>query len=159
MKKLTLLAITALMMVYSTMGQVAISTNNGHPANSAMLDVQSIEKGLLVPRMTSAQRAAIETPATGLMVYQTDGAIGFYFYNGTTWQWLGGSNLTGTGTNGQLAFWTGSGSLGYNADLFWDNTNSRLGIGTTSPGYIPGASRYLSLATPFQGRNQIASFE
>jgi hypothetical protein len=68
------------------------------------------------------------------MVYQTDGAAGFYFYNGTTWQWLGGSNLTGSGANGQVALWTGTGSLGSGAGLFWNNANSRLGIGTTAPG-------------------------
>ncbi|MBK7172754.1 MAG: hypothetical protein IPH84_05885 [Bacteroidales bacterium] len=53
--------------------------------NSAMLDVKSTNKGMLVPRMTSAQRTAIAGPATGLLVYQSDGVGGFYFYNGTSW--------------------------------------------------------------------------
>jgi trimeric autotransporter adhesin len=50
-----------------------------------MLDVQATNKGMLVPRMTAAQRAAIATPATGLLVYQTDAPAGFQFYNGTAW--------------------------------------------------------------------------
>jgi microcystin-dependent protein len=66
--------------------QVAINTNGAVPAASAMLDVTSSSKGLLVPRMTSAQRGSIASPATGLMVYQTNSPAGYYYYNGTTWK-------------------------------------------------------------------------
>lgn len=60
---------------------------SGTPAdNSAVLDVQSTTQGMLTPRMTTAQRDAIANPATGLLIYQTDGgAPGFYFYDGTGW--------------------------------------------------------------------------
>jgi hypothetical protein len=50
--------------------------------------------------MTEAQRNLITTPATGLMIYQTDGTAGFYFYNGTAWTSLSGTNGT-NGANGQ----------------------------------------------------------
>jgi hypothetical protein len=65
----------------------SVSINNtGAAADStAMLDVSSTTKGLLIPRMAAAQRTAIATPATGLLVYQTDGDPGFYYYNGTNW--------------------------------------------------------------------------
>ena len=63
--------------------KVGIGTES--PDASAVLEVQSSTKGMLVPRMTQAQRTAIASPATGLMVYQTDATNGFYFYNGTTW--------------------------------------------------------------------------
>ena len=36
--------------------------------------------------MTLAQRNAIATPATGLLIYQTNSAPGFYYYNGTAWK-------------------------------------------------------------------------
>jgi hypothetical protein len=49
------------------------------------LDVKSTDKGILIPRMTAAQRGAIASPATGLMVYQTDATAGFYYYDGTAW--------------------------------------------------------------------------
>lgn len=64
--------------------------NTGSPANaSAMLDVSSDQKGILIPRMTLAQRNAIPSPATGLLIYQTDFEIGFYYYNGSIWVILG----------------------------------------------------------------------
>jgi len=62
-------------------GQVGIGTNNPDP--SAALDVSSESKGLLVPHMTQSQRLNISQPATGLLVYQTDGAAGFYYNTGT----------------------------------------------------------------------------
>lgn len=71
--------------------QVGINNDNSIPDPSAMLDVKSTDKGLLVPRMDSAQRVIITSPATGLLVYQTDGADGFYFYNGTVWVSLNGN--------------------------------------------------------------------
>ena len=48
--------------------QVAISTDGSAPDNSAMLDVKSAGKGMLVPRMTAADRDAIASPATGLLI-------------------------------------------------------------------------------------------
>jgi hypothetical protein len=53
--------------------------------NSAVLIASSTTKGFLPPRMTSAQRTAIGTPAVGLMVYQTDGTEGLYIYKSTGW--------------------------------------------------------------------------
>ena len=63
----------------------AINSTGTTPDASAMLDVSSTTKGLLTPRMTAVQRAAISSPATGLLVYQTDGTDGFYFYDGSAW--------------------------------------------------------------------------
>ena len=45
----------------------------------------------------------------------------------------GGTPVTGSGSTGQIAFWTGSSTLGGDNNLYWDNSNKRLGIGTTSP--------------------------
>jgi hypothetical protein len=47
-------------------------------------------------------------------------------------QWPRGT-LSGTGSAGQVTFWTGPGDLGGDNNLFWNNTNKRLGIGTTTP--------------------------
>jgi hypothetical protein len=51
---------------------------------SAIAQIDSSTKGvLLIPRMTEADRLAIAAPATGLMVFQTDGVSGLYYYNAT----------------------------------------------------------------------------
>lgn len=70
---------------------VAINDNNANPDPSAMLDVQSTNKGMLVPRMTTAQRTAIANPAVGLLVFDTD-FESFWFKDGTGWVELGGNN-------------------------------------------------------------------
>jgi len=64
-------------------GNVGIGTTSPHA--TALLDVASTTKGVLFPRMTGTQREAIEEPATGLIVYQTDGAEGLYIYKSTGW--------------------------------------------------------------------------
>ena len=51
------------------------------PNASALLEVKSTTKGILTPRMTQAQRDAIASPATGLLIYQTDNTPNFYFFN------------------------------------------------------------------------------
>ena len=71
-------------------GQVGIGTTN--PDVSAQLDVSSSTKGLLMPRMTATQRSNISNPATGLLVFQTDGTPGFYYYNGSSWTNLSNSS-------------------------------------------------------------------
>jgi len=69
--------------------QVAVNTTGAVANSTAMLDVSSSNKGLLIPRMTSQEREAIQNPAIGLLVYQTDYPDGFY-YRGL-WGW---ENLT-----------------------------------------------------------------
>ena len=56
------------------------------PDQSAALEISSSSKGLLTPRMSLQQRNAIQNPAQGLMVYQTDMLSGFYFYDGKEWK-------------------------------------------------------------------------
>jgi hypothetical protein len=74
---------TTLTALYGTVITGGTSANN-----SAQLQVDSTTKGFLPPRMTAAQRAAIATPATGLMVYQTDGTEGVYVFSGGSWKSL-----------------------------------------------------------------------
>ena len=63
----------------------AINSTGSAPDASSMLDVSSTAKGLLMPRMTLAQKTAIASPATGLTVYQTNGTSGYYYYDGASW--------------------------------------------------------------------------
>ncbi len=78
----TLLA--AVLLTATTYAQVGIGTTD--PNGSAALDITSTTKGLLIPRMTNAQRQAISNPAAGLQVFVTDLDGGrFMFYDGTEW--------------------------------------------------------------------------
>ncbi len=67
-----------------TFGQIGINTTGASADPSAMLDVNSTSKGILIPRMNTAQRTSISTPATGLMVYDIT-TNSYWFYNGSAW--------------------------------------------------------------------------
>ncbi|MEZ4965143.1 MAG: tail fiber domain-containing protein [Saprospiraceae bacterium] len=76
--------------------QVSVNQDNSAPDPSAMLDVKSSDKGMLVPRMTTAQRTAISNPATGLLVFDTDTESFWYRDSGGWVRLIGGSwSLTG----------------------------------------------------------------
>jgi len=76
-----ILLITFVLLSAAIKAQVGIGTTS--PNTSAALDITSTTAGLLLPRVTAAQKGLISTPATGLMVYQTDGTAGFYYNSGT----------------------------------------------------------------------------
>ena len=80
------LVILILSISANTFAQIGIGTKN--PAASAALEVTSStnNKGILIPRITAAQKDAISNPAEGLMIYQTSAPSGFYFYSGTGWK-------------------------------------------------------------------------
>ena len=67
---------------------VGIGTNT--PNSTSALDIQSTNKGLLIPRMTMAQRNAISSPANGLLVYDTD-FNSFWYYGAGQWFEIGTS--------------------------------------------------------------------
>lgn len=66
------------------LAQTSIGINNPTPDSTAVFDIASTSKGMLLPRMTTAQRTAIGGPASGLLVYDTNKAK-FFFYNGSSW--------------------------------------------------------------------------
>src|SRR6185436_4328693 len=85
---LMLTALTALLVLlfagYSSAQSVAVNQNGAVAHSSAMLDVSSTNKGILIPRMTTNQRTGIPSPATGLLVYDTD-LNTFMYFNGSGW--------------------------------------------------------------------------
>ncbi|MTE25908.1 hypothetical protein [Winogradskyella ouciana] len=64
------------------------------PDPSALLELESDSQGMLTPRMTSDERNEIISPATGLLVFDTDLNV-FLFFNGSTWQQLSQPSNTG----------------------------------------------------------------
>jgi hypothetical protein len=112
---------------------VGINTDGAMPHPSAILDVSSTQHGLLIPRMTSTQKDNITEAAEGLMIYQTDGSKGYYYFTGTLWERIldessqsnpvqgqAGETLRHNGTD-----WIASGNL--------YNNGGNIGIGTTNP--------------------------
>ncbi len=82
---------------------VSINTDGSAPNPSSMLDIKSISKGLLMPRLTSVQRTGISAPAKGLILYDST-TNSFWFYKGSAWTEISDAanvwNLTGnTATN------------------------------------------------------------
>ena len=65
---------------------VAVNTNGSTADPSAMLDVNATNKGILIPRVTST--ASITSPVVGLLIFQTTAPVGFYYYDGATWDYL-----------------------------------------------------------------------
>jgi hypothetical protein len=58
------------------------------PDPSSILEMRTTEKGILIPRMTTAERDNISSPATGLMLYNTI-TNQYNFYNGSAWVFWG----------------------------------------------------------------------
>ena len=94
-----------LILPFSQLFAQSVGINTPTPNPSAALDITSADKGLLIPRMTTNQRDAINDPAQGLLVFVTNDSS-FYFFNGDLWlplsrviQGGGGGNayLPGTG--------------------------------------------------------------
>jgi predicted transcriptional regulator len=118
---------------------------------SSVLDVKSISKGFLAPRMTAAQRVAILAPAEGLLVYQIDATKGFYYYTNSAWTSLSSSSgsawsLTGnSGTSYPTNFLgtTDLQSLRFQTNsvqgLLLDSLGN-MGVGL-NPGFTPGTFR------------------
>ena len=101
MKKITLIAL----MLFTALGYAQVGINTNNPDASSALEIESTTGGILIPRLTETQRDAISAPATGLMIYQTNGTSGFYFYDGNIWTKVDGvDGPQGTdgadGTNG-----------------------------------------------------------
>lgn len=107
MKKKCLLLLLLPLFYYTTLTAQSFAINtDGSAANaSALLDVKSTAKGILIPRMTKTERNSIAGPATGLMIFQTGpDSIGFHYYNGSSWSWVSSSTNGGdwklTGNSG-----------------------------------------------------------
>jgi len=98
--------------------QVSVNTDGSQPDNSSMLDVKSIAKGMLVPRMSAAERDAISNPATGLLIFCTTNNQ-FYSNKGTPSipNWIMVSSQ-----------WVNSGP-----DIYY--SGGKVGIGNLSPSY------------------------
>lgn len=129
MKKI-MYTVAILTLGYVANAQVGIGTTT--PAPSSMLDITSTTQGLLKPRMTTAQRIAIATPAKGLEVFDITTNSPWHF-DGTVWvtpsqdlRLVGTSNHitqdAGIGSNG-TSVGTGIYNIGIGRDVLSNNTD------------------------------------
>jgi hypothetical protein len=130
---------------------VAINTDGSTPDATAILDVKSTNKGLLVPRMTTTQRTGITSPAVGLLVFDTDSGS-FWCYAGGKWNNLqSGWGLTGnSGTSAATNF---IGTTDNRPLIFKVNNNL---AGSIYPGFTSVSLGYLALSGNTTGINNTA---
>ncbi len=99
--------------------------------SNAQSGVSEAWLGLMAPSgLSSSYRLIFPTSAPTTNQLLTVSSISGSDY---TLGWTNGSNVTGTGTATQVAFWSGASTLSSSSSLYWDNTNNRLGVGTSSP--------------------------
>jgi hypothetical protein len=89
--KFTLAVIVALALspAIAQVTNIGINPTGALPHPSAIVDVSTTTGGVLFPRMTADQKLAIAAPVNGLTIFQTDGAQGHWYYDGTQWRFLG----------------------------------------------------------------------
>ena len=130
---------------YISAQNIGINSTGATPDPSAMLDVSSTTGGVLVPRMTSAQRNAIASPATGLIVFDTNTAS-FYYYDGSAWVNLGSTGPAGatgpTGPTGAASTVAGpTGPIGATGTAGVAGATGPAGVaGATGPAGVAGAT-------------------
>jgi hypothetical protein len=105
-------------MANAVFAQNSVGIGTATPAASAQLDVTSTTKGVLVPRVTTAQMNAIASPVTGLLVYNTT-ASAFAYRTESGWVFLTGNANAGAG-------WSTLGNAGTNpANNFIGTTDNQ----------------------------------
>lgn len=126
--------------ILSLNAQVGIGTIS--PDVSAALDITSTSSGLMIAKMTQVQKDAIVSPATGLLIYQTDGTAGFYYFDGAIWKTFGGGS--GWGLLGDAGTTVGTNKIGTldaqdlvvvtnNNEVMRVDVNGFVGIGVSNP--------------------------
>ena len=149
-------------------GQGNVGINNPTPHAKSLLDLTSSDKGLLTPRMTAAQRTSMfsapDATAKGMLVYQTDGTQGYYYYDGAIWQMLqsggpGWGLLGDAGTDPATHFVGTTDAQGFamrtnNTERVRVDVNGNVGIGTSTPGRkLDVLDAGAGLVARFQGTN------
>ncbi len=176
-RQLSVLLLSVLLAVPALAQNVAINSTGAPPVNAnALLELDAVNRGLLIPRMTYNERLLLPGPTAGLWVYQTDNsapydpknAVGLYYHDGATWVRMatgwGWAEAGNTGTNVATNF---IGTVAGSNDDMRINTNGVgnpritisgttgfVGIGTTAPTEaldVNGAIRLYKQAPVYPG--------
>jgi uncharacterized protein (TIGR02145 family) len=142
----TLVCLLVLFASNPTQGQVKLGNNISNVQATAILEIESTSKGMLPPRMTTAQRDAIASPATGLLIYNIDKACN-EFFNGTGWfnectgqatQISPGGGNTSSGGTAVVSAWTSD--IGCNIGAGNDNNPAGIRQGGVNQTMVQGVS-------------------
>jgi len=148
-------------------GTTTLSTNAGalilNPAGNVGIGTTPNEiltvEGRLSLKETTAP--ASTTDYGKLYVLSADSKLYFMDDSGTTYD-LTAAGISGSGSAGQVTFWTDASTVSGDSNLFWDNTNKRLGIGTTTPAAlldVYASSTATALTVAQSGTGNIVEFK
>ncbi len=157
MKKLVLSFLTSCFLLPLVLLAQSVGVNTATPDASAILDVKSTTKGMLIPRTSTIARTGIASPAKGLIVYDTT-TSSFWFHNGSAWNEISGggnawkltgnagtnaaNNFIGTTDNQSLRFKVNN---NYAGEINASSNNVGFGIGAASS--ITTGNHNVSLGT------------
>ncbi len=143
----TLAVMFCLLSPTKSIAQDNVGIGTTAPDATAILELLSTNKGLLVPRMNTAGMLAIATPANSLLIYNTD-SMCYFFYRVPTTSWIslctatgGGSGATGpTGPAGAAGVAGTTGATGDTGATGTAGATGATGIGTTGTTGTAGAT-------------------
>src|SRR5690554_5540195 len=154
MKKLNILVVSLFIGSFSLLNaqdNVGIGTTT--PEATAVLDVSANDKGMLVPRLTTAQRVGIASPAEGLLVYDVDNECFYYYKTSTNWESLcaGGTGTPGPagpqGPQGDPGPAGPQGPAGATADVHSTSLTGDIQVTSSTYTAVPGMGTVTFTAT------------
>jgi hypothetical protein len=126
--------------ITTSYAQVGISTTSITPDASSVLELRSTTTGFLPPRMTTTQRDAISSPATGLLVYNTTTSQ-LNYYTGSAWQ------MISVGSSGTVTSASVTSANGLSGTVANATTTPAITLSTSVNGIAKGNGTALSAAT------------
>jgi Chaperone of endosialidase len=128
-----------------SIAQLGVNATNAAPNAKAMLDVESTDKGILIPRMVTTSRDAIASPPNGLMIYNTS-TNKFNYFDGAAWQetffgnqWnVNGTNISYSGGNVGIGTTTPAAQMN-----IYDNSSPRIQFNSASSGISVNDGLYI----------------
>jgi trimeric autotransporter adhesin len=152
MKKIVYSLLLVCSVQYSSFSQnVGINADGSTPDANAMLDIKASNKGLLIPRTSTASRNGI--PKTkGLLVYDTT-TNSFWFNDGNAWNTLfsGAGSVTSSGSKNAI------GTLDFNTSFPYNTDYGYLTLSANTNGQSNTAIGYESMLNNTSGFNNTAS--
>ena len=112
--------------------RMVVSDSNG------LLSTQTIPLGTVTSVTASSPLSSSGGTTPNITIQQASGSQSG-FLSSTDWTTFNNKQnaltnpVTGTGSAGQVAFFSGTTTLSSESNLFWDSSNNRLGIGTATP--------------------------